>query len=71
MSTQPSPKAVRFPVADRDLLPWYEGYASDQGISLNAALIRGLRAHQQAVLRQQRRRDGRRPDAQQPRLESA
>jgi hypothetical protein len=60
MSTRPTPKALRFTRATADLLPWYEAYADAEGITLNAALLRGLTAHRAAVTRARERQAARR-----------
>lgn len=47
-TTQEPPLAVRFP-AGSDLLAWYRRHAGETGVSVNAALIRGLQRHRAAV----------------------
>ncbi|HXC84257.1 MAG TPA: hypothetical protein VNV62_20600 [Trebonia sp.] len=45
---QPHPHALRFPARSDDLA-WYRTYAEEIGLTLNAALILGLREHRAAV----------------------
>ncbi len=48
MGKQGAPKALRF-TAGSDLLEWYGSYAARLGLSLNAALLRGLEMHRHSV----------------------
>jgi len=56
MTTARPPTSLRFTRATADLLPWYEAYADAEGITLNAALLRGLTAHRAAVTRARARK---------------
>jgi hypothetical protein len=56
MSDRYPTKAIRLTRATADLIDWYEHYAGDEEITLNAALLRGLTAHRAAVTRARDRR---------------
>jgi hypothetical protein len=48
MGKQGPPTSLRF-TSGSDLLSWYEHYADRLGVSVNAALLRGLEAHRNSV----------------------